>query len=69
MVAALARMAGEGRALLDRFRKEGQHLAEAHRLEKLQEQYGLLAPSRVMLEVDEQAKLKELESLSLSEAE
>ena len=62
-------LAGEGRALLDRFRKEGQHLAEAHRLEKLQEQYGLLAPSRVMLEVDEQAKLKELESLSLSEAD
>ena len=57
-------LAGEGRALLERFSKVGQHLAEERRLQKVQEEYGFLAPSKLMLQVDEENKARELELLA-----
>merc|ERR1719178_475947 len=62
-------LAGEGRALLERFSKLGQHLAEERRLEKVQEEYGFLAPSKLMLQVDEENKARELEELAAQESE
>jgi large subunit ribosomal protein L28 len=62
-------LAGEGRALLERFSKLGQHLAEERRLAKVQEEYGFLAPSKLMLQVDEENKARELEELAAQESE
>ena len=55
--------------LLERFSKLGQHLAEERRLEKVQEEYGFLAPSKLMLQVDEENKNRELEELAAQEAD